>query len=52
MEEKQLQALANEMAKNLKNPQDLNQFVSVRASRLVKEIPLQHSGRDSALFAV
>jgi putative transposase len=28
MDEKQLQALANELAKNLKTPDDLNQFVS------------------------
>ncbi|CAI1997555.1 hypothetical protein SERMPA_00094 (plasmid) [Serratia marcescens] len=26
MDEKQLQALANELAKNLKTPEDLNQF--------------------------
>ena len=28
MDEKQLQALANELAKNLKTPDDLSQFVS------------------------
>lgn len=30
MDEKQLQALANELAKNLKTPEDLSQFVSVK----------------------
>ncbi|TKI02147.1 transposase, partial [Martelella alba] len=33
MDEKQLQALANELAKNLKTPEDLNQF-----DRLLKKI--------------
>lgn len=33
MDEKQLQALANELAKNLKTPDDLNQF-----DRLLKKI--------------
>lgn len=28
MDEKQLQALANELAKNLKTPEDLSQFVA------------------------
>lgn len=33
MDEKQLQALANELAKNLKTPEDLNQF-----DRLLKKL--------------
>lgn len=33
MDEKQLQALANELAKNLKTPEDLSQF-----DRLLKKI--------------
>lgn len=33
MDEKQLQALANELAKNLKTPEDLNQ-----SDRLLKKI--------------
>lgn len=38
MDEKQLQALANELAKNLKTPEDLSQFdrlLSKRAARTV-----------------
>ena len=36
MDEKQLQALANELAKNLKTPDDLNQF-----DRLLKKISVE-----------
>lgn len=36
MDEKQLQALANELVKNLKTPEDLNQF-----DRLLKEISFE-----------
>ncbi|CAM6442584.1 Transposase [Citrobacter sedlakii] len=36
MDEKQLQALANELAKNLKTPDDLNQF-----DRLQKKISVE-----------
>ncbi len=36
MDEKQLQALANELVKNLKTPQDLNQF-----ERLLKKISVE-----------
>ena len=36
MDEKQLQALANELAKNLKTPEDLNQF-----DRLLKKISVE-----------
>lgn len=36
MDEKQLQALANELAKNLKTPEDLNQF-----DRLLKKLVLR-----------
>lgn len=36
MDEKQLQALANELAKNLKTPEDLNQF-----DRLLKKISIE-----------
>ncbi len=36
MDEKQLQALANELAKNLKTPEDLNQF-----ERLLKKSVLR-----------
>nr|VGM55633.1 Transposase and inactivated derivatives [Klebsiella pneumoniae] len=36
MDEKQLQALANELAKNLKTPEDLSQF-----DRLLKEISVE-----------
>ncbi len=36
MDEKQLQALANELAKNLKTPEDLNQF-----DRLLKKSGLR-----------
>lgn len=36
MDEKQLQALANELAKNLKTPEDLNQF-----DRLLKKSALR-----------
>ncbi|EMJ2324507.1 hypothetical protein V7L32_005025 [Salmonella enterica] len=41
MDEKQLQALANELAKNLKTPDDLNQF-----DRLLKKISV-----EAAFFA-
>ncbi|MCV7756811.1 IS256 family transposase, partial [Pluralibacter gergoviae] len=36
MDEKQLQALANELAKNLKTPEDLSQF-----DRLLKKISVE-----------
>ncbi len=36
MDEKQLQALANELVKNLKTPEDLNQF-----ERLLKKISVE-----------
>jgi putative transposase len=36
MDEKQLQALVNELAKNLKTPEDLNQF-----DRLLKKISVE-----------
>ncbi|HFW3054958.1 TPA: IS256 family transposase, partial [Salmonella enterica subsp. enterica serovar Birkenhead] len=36
MDEKQLQALANELAKNLKTPDDLSQF-----DRLLKKISVE-----------
>ncbi|WP_442890350.1 hypothetical protein [Arsenophonus sp. PmNCSU2021_1] len=36
MDEKQLQALANELAKNLKTPDDLSQF-----DRLLKKISIE-----------
>ncbi len=36
MDDKQLQALANELAKNLKNPEDLSQF-----DRLLKKSVLR-----------
>ncbi len=36
MDEKQFQALANELAKNLKTPEDLNQF-----DRLLKKISVE-----------
>ncbi len=51
MDEKQLQALANELAKNLKTPEDLSQF-----DRLLKKISVEaalnaemshHLGYDS-----
>ncbi|SQY61343.1 IS1414, transposase, truncation [Escherichia coli] len=36
MDEKQLQALANELAKNLKTPEDLSQF-----DRLLKKLSVE-----------
>ncbi len=41
MDEKQLQALANELAKNLKTPEDLSQF-----DRLLKKLSADESPND------
>ncbi|AWF33359.1 putative transposase (plasmid) [Klebsiella oxytoca] len=43
MDEKQLRALANELAKNLKTPDDLNQF-----DRLLKKSTLRWRQRRNA----
>ncbi|EBP0013964.1 hypothetical protein HX37_25265 [Salmonella enterica] len=42
MDEKQLQALANELAKNLKTPEDLSQF-----DRLLKKISVEAALKGS-----
>ncbi|RDQ82958.1 hypothetical protein C4A21_04000 [Escherichia coli] len=55
MDEKQLQALANELAKNLKTPEDLSQFdrllkkISVEAA-LNAEMSVTGSFKPSGLF--
>ncbi|WP_425431317.1 hypothetical protein [Escherichia coli] len=41
MNEKQLQALANELAKNLKPPEDLSQFDRLLKSSALKPLSMQ-----------
>ncbi|SYD25651.1 Uncharacterised protein [Klebsiella pneumoniae] len=41
MDEKQLQALANELAKNLKTPEDLSQFDRLLKSSALKPLSMQ-----------
>lgn len=41
MDEKQLQALANELVKNLKTPEDLNQFERLLKRSALKPLSIQ-----------